>query len=133
MAKRPLIDKSIGAPTKPQPLMLEDGKLTQESAEYLYGLTLSLQRAINNLRFGDGSPGSKAGNLHGQWVSVTTPSVADTEFRVDHGLERLPVAVLIGLADKAASIYISNYGSWSNRVLYLKCSAASATLNLLIL
>lgn len=131
---RTLIDKSIGYVPTPQPITPIDGKLTAESARYLSGMLLVLAQAVNGgLRVGDGTPGSKSGNVFGQWITVLTPSVADTEFIVDHALGYIPVAVLPSLADKACSVYVSRQGSWTPDRIYLKCSAASVTLRLWLL
>ena len=142
---RVLIDKGIGYVPTPQPIQLVDekgqalrgdasGKLTVEASQYLYGLLLGLSRAVNgNLSIGDGSPGSRSGNVFGQWVPVLTPSVANTEFAVDHALGRIPAAVIIGLQDKLCGICVSSQGSWTEDRIYLRCSTGSATLRLWLL
>jgi len=142
---RVLIDKSAGYVAIPQTLPLVDdqgkpvrgeaasGKLTLEAIRYLHGVVLALASAINGrLTLGDGTPGSKSGNLDGQFVPVLTPSVADTEFPVDHALGRIPVSVSVALADVHATIRVSSLGSWTGDRIYLRCSAASVTLRLLL-
>lgn len=143
---RALIDKSLGYVTVPQPVNLVDdagnvvkgeassGKLTVDAVRYLHGLLQALAFAINGkLNFGDGSQASKAGNIDGQWISVLTPAVANTEFPVDHALGRIPAAVLVALSDVQSTIIVSSLGSWSRSRIFLKCSAASVTLRLLLL
>lgn len=130
---RVLIDKGLGYLSTPQPLQLVEGKLTEASAQYLYGLLLGLTKAINgNLTIGDGSSGSKSGNLFGQFIEVVTPSVAQTEFAVDHALGRIPVAFLVVMTDTANGMrtFASSKGSWTDSRIYLKNAVASATITL---
>lgn len=143
---RTLIDKALGYVTVPQPVNLVDdegrvvkgdqaaGKLTVDAVRYLHGLLQALAFAVNGkLTFGDGSQASKTGNIDGQWVSVLTPAVANTEFPIDHSLGRIPAGVLVALSDVQSTIVVSSLGSWSRSRIFLKCSAASVTLRLLLL
>ena len=142
---RVLVDKAIGYVQVPQSLPLVDaqgkqvggeaasGQLTLEAVRYLHSLLVALAAAINGrLTLGDGTSGSKAGNFDGQFINVLTPTGADSEFPVDHALGRIPVSVSIALADKHATVRTSSLGSWSGNRIYLKCSAASVTLRLLL-
>lgn len=100
------------------------------SARTMDALNLFLQtlvRKINGLlSFGNGEHASQSGNLDGQWIRLTTPSAANTEFSVPHGLGRTPVDYWQGGGDKAYRLYDSNKGGWNETTVYLKCDVASA-------
>ena len=142
---RVLLDKAIGYVQTPQSLILVDdqdqpvsgsaksGRLTLDAVRYLHSLLVAVTSVINGkLTLGDGTSGSKAGNFDGQFISVLSPAGADTEFAVDHALGRIPVSVRVALADKHATVRTSSLGSWSGNRIYLKCSASSVTLRLLL-
>ncbi len=63
-------------------------------------------------------------------VTVTTPAVADTEFAVAHGHEQMPRGYLVIGKDKPCDVYTSKAADDTN--VYLKCTAVSATVTLLI-
>jgi len=61
-----------------------------------------IARALNGrIGFGDGTDPD---NIEGTWISVTTPGVANTDFTVTHGLDRLPAGYLV--MSKAATVDI---------------------------
>ena len=65
-----------------------------------------------------------------QFADVTTPG-ADIEFSVTHGLGFVPMGFLVASQDKAGSFYNSTT-AWTTEKIFLKCSAATATLRILI-
>ena len=91
-------------------------------------------RKVNGrISFGTGAQSTWAGNIYGQWVEFTTPSSADVEFVVDHGLNSVPFARFVGRQDTGAHLYDSNINSWGPDKIYLKCSEASVLMKILIL
>lgn len=119
-----------GMVDEPGTIQLQEGKITAQVAAYMSQVLLSVVKKINGmLSLGDGTSYSWSGNVDGQWIQIVTPSVANTEMIVRHGLKRLPVEVFTGTPDKAASFY-SDRRSWTTEELRLKCDVASATVNL---
>ena len=62
---------------------------------------------------------------------ITTPGVADTEFTVSHNLGVVPTNYIWNV-DRACTVYDSRRANWTGQQLFLKCSAASATLYLIV-
>jgi hypothetical protein len=80
---------------------------------------------------GGTADGRKPVNLDAVWVQYVSNASADTEDTVAHNLGRIPVGFLIGLPDKSAIIYESGT-AMTLTDLYLKSSATSTTVNLLV-
>lgn len=113
------------------PITLDEGKLSGTTATYLSSALRGIIAKFNGgISLGNGDSGYRAGNLDAQYIDVFTPSVADTEFTVPHGLGRKPIGYDVVRRDKAAIVYDSSGGSWSDTLLFLKCNAASATIKL---
>ena len=137
MATRKRIFNGVGMLGAPPLLQLErdpDGTERVSSA-LISQLNLFQQNIISKinglLRFGTGDHATQAGNIDGQWIEVVTPS-ANLQFRVDHGLSRLPAGYWVLRRDKACIVYDSTVGGWNDRHIYLKCDTDTATLRLLI-
>jgi len=75
--------------------------------------------------------GKRAYNIDAVWVAYVSNSVADTEDTVSHSLGRVPLAAFVGLPDKNAVIYDSGT-DWTATDVYLKSTAATTTVNLLL-
>ena len=134
MARNIRIDDGVGAMPEPPPLVLgPDGKFDQAAILRVNNLLVQLFRRFNGfISFGGANQGAKAGNLDGQWIVIAaTPSVADTEFALPHGLDHTPVFVF-SLLDRAGTIYSSQYSSWSPTQIFLKCTAASSAAVILV-
>jgi hypothetical protein len=129
MATKPLIRGEDGIVSPPPPIKLnEDGTVSVQSLVSLNQTVAALIKAINSgLSMGSGVNGGQAGNIRNQWLTFVTPSVADTEFEMPHGLDRVPLGFATYFVDKAATIYVSNYGSWTKTRLLLKCDTASTS------
>jgi hypothetical protein len=79
-------------------------------------------------------PGSAyTGNMNGQWVNVTAPSSANTEFAIPHNLNRIPSFYFYN-SNVAAIVYeLPNTGTaWTTSNIYVKCNTASAILRMFI-
>ncbi len=64
-------------------------------------------------------------------AAVVTPGTVDTEFTVEHDLGRIPMAYIWNV-DKTCTVYDSRRANWTTQQLFLKCSAVSATLYLIV-
>jgi hypothetical protein len=62
---------------------------------------------------------------------IVTPGVANTEFTVQHNLGRVPTNYIWNV-DQNAVVYDSRRASWTSQQLFLKCSATSVNLYLII-
>lgn len=63
---------------------------------------------------------------------IVTPGVADTEFTVDHSLGIVPTYYVWDV-DKNAVVYDSRRANWTVTQMFLKASAATVTLYLIVL
>ena len=87
------------------------------------------------VRFGPGTSGNDGENMAGQWLTITTNAVANTEDTFTHTCGSIPVGYLIVWQDKAGSLYQSptNGTDWTSSSIYLKCSVASVTFKLFLI
>lgn len=87
------------------------------------------------VRFGPGTSGNNGENMAGQFLTITTNAIANTESTFTHTMGSIPVGYLILGQDKAGSLYqLSTTGTaWTNSKISLKCSVASVTFNLFLL
>lgn len=62
---------------------------------------------------------------------ITTPGTANTQFTVQHNLGRVPINYIANI-NAAGSVYDSARSTWTDELMYLECSAASAILYLIV-
>ncbi len=131
---RTMREDGMGTVGKVPTLQLDKkGQVSPSLFNTVIGILGGIADALNGrLTFGSGITGFRMGNFNGQWIDVLTPAAANTEFVIPHGLGHVPVAVVPGLQDKAASLYASSAGSWDESVIYMKCSVASVTFKLMV-
>ena len=98
----------------------------------LLNLFMFLQGRV---RFGQGTSGNDGENMYGQWLTITTNAVANTEDTFTHSCGVVPVGYLTVWQDKAGSLYQSpTVGTdWTTTTISLKCSVASVTFKLFLL
>jgi hypothetical protein len=84
------------------------------------------------VRFGAGNDGSGGENIQGEWQVIADTGAINTEFSVTHGLGSVPVGYLVVKTNKGGVIYDSGT-TWTSTTIYLKCSAANATVTLFLL
>ncbi len=84
------------------------------------------------VRFGPGNDGSDGENIDGQWQVISDTGTINTEFSVTHTLGSIPVGYLVTKINKGGVIYDSGT-AWTSTTIYLKCSAANATVSLFLL
>jgi hypothetical protein len=93
----------------------------------------SLVKKINGkISWGNGQPGSNAGNMDAIWIDFITPSVGDTQFAVYHPLGRVPIGVGVLRQDQAGILYDLNSGGWNAEKIYFGCDTASVTFRILV-
>ena len=87
------------------------------------------------VRFGSGTSGNNGENIAGQFLSITTNGVANTESTFNHTMGSIPVGYIVIGQDKAGSRYqLSSTGTaWTNNQISLKCSVASVQFKLFLL
>lgn len=89
----------------------------------------TLARTINGqVSFGDGT---HRGNIQGNWVSVTTPGVANTDFTVNHVLGTIPVGYLVMSKAAAVDIYTGSVVATKTQIT-LRATVAGVAVQLFI-
>lgn len=83
------------------------------------------------VRLGTGTDGDRGENIAGEF-QVVTSSTADTQFTVSHGLGAVPIGFIVTKINKGGVVYDSGT-TWTDTAIYLKCSAATATMTLFLL
>jgi len=89
----------------------------------------TLAKTVNGqISFGDGTHRE---NIDGNWVSVTTPGTANTDFTVNHALGRVPVGYIV--VDKAAAVdvYTGSVGATKTQ-LTLRATVINVAIQLFI-
>ena len=82
-----------------------------------------------NIGFGDGTTPD---NISGNWINVVTPVAPNTDFTVNHNLQRLPVGYWIMQKDRACDVYTGSVAATTTQ-LTLRATVASAVLRLFII
>lgn len=91
-------------------------------------------RKINGaITFGNGDHATQTGNIKGQWIELITPSTPGQEFSVPHDAGKVPAGVMKLRSDKAAHVYDSNIGGWTDTIIYLKCDVSSVTIRIALI
>lgn len=109
----------------------------------LFNLATEFNRGIDiGISTQTGGPGANTynGNLNGQWINVTAPAGANTEFFVTHSLmdsqgnPKVPSFYWF-IADRSCNLYqLPNTGTaWTTTKVYLKCDTASAKLRIFVI
>jgi hypothetical protein len=128
MADNPIREvEHLGLLGQPAPLILgKDQQVTPEAIVSINRTLAALVTHINRgLSVGTGQVGSRVGNFRNQWLVFLSPSTADLEFELPHGLGRTPIGFTTWFVDKAGVIYASRFGSWNKERVFLKVSTTS--------
>jgi hypothetical protein len=104
-------------------------------AETKNAVSAAFRYVLNNLTLGGVDVGRRSKNFQWYWLQGTTPAVANTEFSIAHGLQKVPNIILpiVPLSEVGAQMVpltISRAAD-ANRV-YLKSSSTSAPITLLV-
>lgn len=91
-----------------------------------------LNKVLSNISFGETVDNKDLSqNIEGWYATVTSPGVADTEFVVPHGLDRVPNGWLV-LSKSNAGVVYKGATAWTSSNIYLKDSGISDVLLLFI-
>lgn len=103
----------------------QDGKPTTQSLQNIAVYIDQLAQKVSSLvNLGTSQNYSRAGNLDAQRIEFRTAPVADTEFKVDHSLNRAPVGWIVVAQAKAGSLY-SDPLTWTDKSIKFKSDVAS--------
>lgn len=110
-------------PVRPEPKAVGDfSTMVQKNWRNLTGV-------INgNIGYGDGT---NSDNINGTWITVTSPSTPNTDFVVDHNLERLPVGYHVMMKSASCDVYTGSVAATSTQ-LTLRATVGSVKLNLFV-
>lgn len=118
----------------PRLVPTEDGKLPASVVSKLNAFLTDVITAINGrISFGDGYQASRSGNIDGQWITFTAPSVADTQFEIPHDLGRRPTGYSVWRRDDYALLKDANVGGWDEKRIYMKSNTGGATYLILLI
>src|SRR5229473_586868 len=106
---------------------------TLKSLKAFVGMLKSIYQNLilvinGNLGFGDGT---SPDNLSGSWINLVAPAAPNTDFTVNHNLNRLPVGYLTMQKDRACDVYTGGVASTKTQ-LTLRATVASAVLRLFV-
>ena len=88
-----------------------------------------LARVVNGLlSFGDGT---SRDNIDGNWITVTTPGTPNTDFIVNHNLNRIPVGYIVMSKNAACDIYTGSVAATATQ-LTLRATVGAVLLKLFI-
>lgn len=108
--------------------------------QFLTNMDSDLSRVFDNMQgqlsFGAASNLRPGENIFGQWATVADTGLVNTEFIVPHTLNSQNIGIVPGnyfitYTNKGGVVYDSGT-TWTTSNIYLKCSAANATLKIFI-
>jgi hypothetical protein len=110
------------------PITLTEGKLTEQQASFLSDAIRGVIRSLNGqLSLGDGTTSTQSGNIDGQ-TKEHYFSAADTDYEIPHGLERVPIGIIVLDVNVDGAVVRGNlHGDWNSTRLFLRCSQAATT------
>lgn len=124
MALRDTLETGLGFVAAPPPIQARDGKITPDAVSTINSFFGAVTAALNgNLSLGDGQNSSRFGNFDAQVIEYTF-ALVDTEYEIPHSLRRVPWGYFVAGQDRAGSVYLASRGSWNDKKLMLKASAA---------
>src|SRR6267378_3312376 len=106
---------------------------TKESLRAFVGMLKSIYQNLTlvingSLGFGDGT---NSDNISGSWINVVAPVAPNTDFTVNHNLNRLPVGYWVMQKDRACDVYTGSVAA-TKTALTLRATVASAVLRLFV-
>lgn len=133
MARYPIQPSTRGAVKIPDRRFMP-GPLSAEAARDLTEAFDRVRAALNGgLSLGDGSDGTRAGNLAAQVRVVTTPATPGDSFVVVHGLARPSVGYLAVKKSAACDVFDADDHASNDSELWLQASAGGVELTLLLI
>lgn len=116
-----------------EPPLIREGDAN--STFYLTQYLQELSRVARSLTFLDSNGGITSGrralNFDAVWVQYVSNATANTEDTVAHNLNRVPVGMFIGIPNVSSIIY-AGPTAWTSTNVFLRASAATVTVNLLV-
>jgi hypothetical protein len=107
-------------PTESKEVMAYISNLNQMLFEFLMNLSTILSGQL------------ECNNLASYFYASADSGEADTEITITHGLGRIP-SFYVWNIDQAGTVYDSRRSEWTTNECYVKCSAANAKLNILVI
>jgi hypothetical protein len=128
MAISKRIRNGVGMLTDMPPITLTEGKLTEQQASFLSDAIRGVIRSLNGqLSLGDGTTSTQSGNIDGQ-TKEHYFSAANTDYEIPHGLERVPIGIIVLDVNVDGAVVRGNlHGDWNSTRLFLRCSQAATT------
>jgi hypothetical protein len=117
----------------PGALNEKDNKaVTFAIVSYVFATVVTLYKKINGfISYGDGEHGMNAGNMDAQ-VVFHTFIAANVNETIPHRLGRVPIGYDVFRSDRAATVYDTDSGSWSDTLIMLKSNVAGHTVKMRI-
>lgn len=84
-----------------------------------------------NVSYGNLNPLDKGRNIDIYPATATTPGVVNTQFAVNHGLNRIPVGFHVVNKNGAVDVYDSGT-AWTKSQIFLKANAINIIIKILI-
>lgn len=81
-----------------------------------------------NVGFGDGT---NPDNINGSWINVTAPVAPNTDFTVNHNLQRTPSGYWIMQKDRACDLYTGSVAPTTTQITF-RATVASAVLRIFV-
>jgi len=69
--------------------------------------------------------------VNSQSVSITDTGTVNTNFTVNHNLNRIPVGYIVSKINKAGVVYTGST-TWTDKAIYLKCSVANCSVTVVV-
>lgn len=90
-----------------------------------------ISKVTGNISFGlSNTDASK--NIVGYWaLNLVTPATANSQFSIAHSLGYVPIGFHVVNKNTSCDLYASGT-AWTSSEVFLKCTVASATVNLFI-
>ena len=107
---------------------------TKKSLEHFVGMIRKvyqnfIQVLNGQIGFGDGT---NLDNINGSWINVTAPVAPNTDFTVNHNMNRIPSGYWVMQKDRACDVYTGSVAATATQ-LTLRASVASAVLRLFVI
>jgi hypothetical protein len=105
-------------------------KALDDFTRMLFSLWQGLALLINgNITFGDGTI---IDNINGTWFNITAPVAPNTDFTLNHNLNRIPAGYLVMEKDRACDVYTGSVAPTTTQIT-LRATVASAVLRIFVL
>lgn len=131
MADRPIVETGLGMLPRPARIVVEDGKISEQTALYLQGFLEQIVSRINGrLSLGNAANATRFGNFSAQCVTFTTPLSGN--IFIPHGLGRPPVGWWIIFNDGYVQLKAVQTGDWNSNTMYLAADTAGVEVTVVI-